>query len=289
MTVTATTSSGPAARPRRRRPELAAFLRGRRARITPEEAGLPAGPRRRTPGLRREEVAQLAGIGITWYTWLEQGRPINASGQVLDAVARVLRLDEAEREHLYHLAEVPFVPRHDQLPREVGPDVRTVLSALEPLPAVVYNARYDILAHNAFYPALMFASPTYPEGVPRNATEALFTGPPESCPVVFRKEELRLMVASLRGAYGNHVGEPAWESFLRRMRARSPEFAAMWASGDVAPHGPRVKVFRHPVAGELRLRTLSLAVSGMPETRMVVYTGDDEATQARMARLREGD
>src|SRR2546429_6615547 len=90
-----------------RRHELAAFLRSRRERISPEDAGLPSGYRRRTAGLRREEVAQLSGVGVTWYTWLEQGRPINASVQVLDAIARTLRLDPAERAHLYRLAEVP--------------------------------------------------------------------------------------------------------------------------------------------------------------------------------------
>src|SRR5215475_11905676 len=90
-----------------RRAELAAFLRTRRERITPEQAGLPPGSRRRTPGLRREEVAQLSGVGVTWYTWLEQGRQINASPQVLGAVARTLLLDQAEREHLFQLADVP--------------------------------------------------------------------------------------------------------------------------------------------------------------------------------------
>src|SRR5512138_1463827 len=100
--------TGPAPKPiAGRRAELAAFLRSRRERITPADAGLPPGPRRRTPGLRREEVAQLAGVGVTWYTWLEQGRPINASVQVLDAIARTLRLDPAEREHLYRLGDVP--------------------------------------------------------------------------------------------------------------------------------------------------------------------------------------
>ena len=89
-----------------RRAEMAAFLRSRRERITPEQVGLPPGPRRRTPGLRREEVAQLAGVGVTWYTWLEQGRPINASAQVLGAVAKTLRLDPTERQHLYRLADV---------------------------------------------------------------------------------------------------------------------------------------------------------------------------------------
>src|SRR3954469_10060604 len=101
------------------RAELAAFLRSRRARITPADVGLPPGFRRRTPGLRREELAQLAGVGVTWYTWLEQGRAINASVQVLDAIARTLRLDEAEREHLYRLADVPaFTPLPAACPLE---------------------------------------------------------------------------------------------------------------------------------------------------------------------------
>ena len=101
-----------------RRAELAAFLRSRRERITPSDVGLPGGLRRRTPGLRREEVAQLAGVGVTWYTWLEQGRPINASVQVLDAVARTLRLDQTEREHLFRLAERPR--RHRAAPPTTG-------------------------------------------------------------------------------------------------------------------------------------------------------------------------
>src|SRR5947208_3743334 len=128
-----------------RRAELAAFLRSRRERITPEEVGLPPGLRRRTSGLRREEVAQLAGVGVTWYTWLEQGRPINASVQVLDAIARTLRLDPPEREHLYRLAEVPAVPdpaATDILPPEIQP----ILDSMALVPAAVYNGRYDVLA-----------------------------------------------------------------------------------------------------------------------------------------------
>src|ERR671937_2628709 len=108
-----------------RRRALAEFLRSRRERITPEQVGLPPGVRRRTPGLRREEVAQLAGVGVTWYTWLEQGRPINASVQVLDAIARTLRLDRTEREHLYRLAEVPAVT--EPLGECLEPEVQAVL------------------------------------------------------------------------------------------------------------------------------------------------------------------
>src|SRR5215472_11494241 len=136
-----------------RREELASFLRSRRERVHPQDVGLAPGSRRRTPGLRREEVAQLAGVGVTWYTWLEQGRAINASVQVLDAVARVLKLGPAERWHLYRLADVPGVPKaHDAatLPDVVLP----VLDALEPNPACVYNGKYDLLACNESYAAL---------------------------------------------------------------------------------------------------------------------------------------
>src|SRR5881275_658631 len=126
-----------------RRHELANFLRSRRARITPEQVGLPLVGRRRTPGLRREEVAQLAGVGVTWYTWLEQGRAINASVQVLDAIARTLRLDRAEREHLYRLAGLPRVP--DPAETCLPAEVQSVLDALSPVPAVVYSGRYDAL------------------------------------------------------------------------------------------------------------------------------------------------
>ncbi|WP_425470982.1 helix-turn-helix transcriptional regulator [Streptomyces armeniacus] len=268
----------------RRRPELAAFLRSRRARVTPADVGMPPGLRRRTPGLRREEVAQLSGVGVTWYTWLEQGRRINASAQVLDAVARTLRLDAAEREHLYHLAEVPFFP--EQLPSTdcVGAELQGVLDAVETLPAVIYNSRYDILGTNAQYRAV-FRVPQARAGV-RNVLWTLFTGDRENCPLVFRDSELRVMVAMLRGAYGRHVGEPAWESFIRRLSEASPEFVGMWTSGDVVPPGPRVKTFRHAaVDGEIRMSSVSLAVNGMPEARMVVHTPSDDESRALIAEI----
>src|SRR5436305_13889970 len=125
-----------------RRGELAQFLRSRRARLSPADVGLAPGIRRRTPGLRREEVAQLAGVGVTWYTWLEQGRPINASVQVLDAIAAVLRLGARERWHLYRLAEVPGVPT-PKTTYAVPFAVVAVLDALEPSPACVYNGQYS--------------------------------------------------------------------------------------------------------------------------------------------------
>ena len=137
-----------------RRSELAAFLRSRRERITPEDVGLPGGHRRRTAGLRREEVAQLAGVGVTWYTWLEQGRPIRASAQVLEAVARTLRLDAVERQHLFRLAEAPDMAPPDHSGPPLRPQVQVVLDGLNPMPASVVTERFDILAWNAAYDVL---------------------------------------------------------------------------------------------------------------------------------------
>jgi transcriptional regulator with XRE-family HTH domain len=273
----------------RRRPELAAFLRSRRARVTPDDVGMPPGLRRRTPGLRREEVAQLSGVGVTWYTWLEQGRPINASPQVLDAVARTLRLDQPEREHLYDLAEVPYTPGPESTALAVGPEIQEIIDALEPQPAVVYNARFDILATNPTYRDLFFVPemPGADDGGLRNALWSLFTVDERDCPLMFRESELPVMVATLRAAYGRHVGEPAWEDFIRRLSEASPYFAELWRSGDVAPPGPRVKTFRHVAVGELRMTSVSLSVNGMPDCRIVVYRPDDEETSARAARLRD--
>ncbi|GAA3107890.1 helix-turn-helix transcriptional regulator [Streptomyces echinatus] len=269
----------------RRRPELAAFLRNRRARVTPADVGMPPGLRRRTPGLRREEVAQLSGVGVTWYTWLEQGRPINASPQVLDAVARTLRLDPPEREHLYRLAEVPFQSAPAGLTRRISAEVQGIVDALDPLLAVVYNSRYDVLATNAAYRDL-FLLPKIRAGLP-NVLWTVFTLPEGACPVVHREKELPLMVATLRSSYGRHVGEPAWEEYIRELSAASPWFAELWASGTVAPPGPRVKTFRHGGVGEIRMTSQSLSLDGMPECRIVVYNPADEEARAKLAVLRE--
>src|SRR3984885_6195004 len=135
--------------PTTRRTELAGFLRPQRARLTPADVGLARGSasgRRRTKGLRREEVAQLSGVGVTWYTWLEQGRPINASGQVLDAVARTLRLDPQEREHMYRLADPSSGPPQSPPDGLLAPEIQQIMDGLTTLPASVLNERFDLLA-----------------------------------------------------------------------------------------------------------------------------------------------
>jgi len=273
---------------RTRRAELAAFLRSRRERITPEDAGLPPGLRRRTAGLRREEVAQLSGVGVTWYTWLEQGRPINASAQVLDAVARTLRLDQAEREHLYRLADsspAPPAPAADGLG---VPEIQQILDGLTTLPATVLSERFDVLAWNAAFAALF---PTVVAAPPadRNTLWLNFTHPDCCHPYLNRADQLGMMVAQLRASYGRHLGEPAWTGFVRRLQAASPEFARMWAEHEVASPASYLKIFRHPVHERLTMTTNSLAVLAVPGTRMVVYTPADEPTRRALASLIDGD
>jgi transcriptional regulator with XRE-family HTH domain len=270
--------------PGRRREELAAFLRTRRARIRPEDVGLPPGPRRRTPGLRREEVAQLAGVGVTWYTWLEQGRPINASVQVLDAIARTLKLDSAECEHLYRLADLPWVA--GPASHALEPETQAILDAIDPLPAAVYSTRYDLLAHNRCYQR-MFPGLAASRGHERNVLWHLFTCTRCCTPFLNRNEELPVMVANVRTAFGRHLGDPVWTDFVRRLSAMSPPFASMWAAHNVAIPSTRIKLFRHDKVGLVRLVTSTMVPATTPETRLVIYLPRDESTRARLERLLE--
>jgi transcriptional regulator with XRE-family HTH domain len=267
-----------------RRHELAAFLRSRRERITPEDVGLPAGFRRRTAGLRREEVAQLAGVGVTWYTWLEQGRPIRASASVLEAVARTLRLDTVERQHLFRLAEVPGTAAAEGGGQLLRPEIQAILDGLSPMPASVVTERYDILAWNAAY-TVLFPRTAEIRPAERNSLLYRFTRS-ACCSAIENHEDQRAaMVAQLRAAYGQHVGDPAWTGFIRRMEAASPEFAAMWARQDVAQPASHAKVFRHPLYPRLEMTSTSFAVQAAPGTRLVVYTPADAGTRAAMAQL----
>ncbi|MFD0258735.1 helix-turn-helix transcriptional regulator [Kitasatospora indigofera] len=279
---------GPQVRPQpqdRRRTELAGFLKACRARVTPEEVGLPPGLRRRTPGLRREEVAQLAGVGVTWYTWLEQGRPINASEQVLAAVAGSLRLDATERDHMFRLAGVRVELRPSPAHPNLDPSVQVILDALAPLPAAVCNTRYDVLLHNAPYESLFGADrPTAPHGT-FNSLWCTVTAPVCCNPFLNRDEELPRMVGVLRAAYGKHVGEPVWECYIRELTLASEEFRELWARQEVAPARSALKVFRHPVVGELRFTAAYLTLPAVPEHYMVVYTPQGPQDRERVERM----
>ncbi|GAA2212790.1 helix-turn-helix transcriptional regulator [Nonomuraea monospora] len=264
-----------------RRTDLSAFLRSRRERITPDMVDLAPGLRRRTPGLRREEVAQLAGVGVTWYTWLEQGRPINASPQVLDAISRTLKLDTAERHHLYRLAG----QADDPVPVDSGqvtPEMQGILDRLGDMPACVSNSRCDVLAWNDAYAAVFPELVGAPEGE-RNSLWQACLYPAPVTRMLDRDHELGRAVAVFRGAYSRHADSPCWQDFVRRLSAESAEFARLWARQDVADPGPRVKRYKHRELGAMRFSTTSL--TAMPEIRLIVYTPMDDKTRLAMSRL----
>jgi transcriptional regulator with XRE-family HTH domain len=267
-----------------RREELAAFLRSRRERVTPADVGIAAGGRRRTPGLRREEVAQLAGVGITWYTWLEQGRPINASVQVLDAIAGVLRLGASERWHLYRLAELPGVPTPSST-ETLSPEVLRVLDALDPSPACVYDGKYDLLACNESYAAL-FPYLVEATGIERNALWQMYArssgNPPVTDPDVCAS-----MIAMLRANYANHVGEPEWTELIETLCGANPEFARLWAEHQVSDPGPpSTKAFECYGLGTVRVRATGFPVQRTVDHRMVVYLPETAADAALISELR---
>jgi transcriptional regulator with XRE-family HTH domain len=269
----------------RRRAELGEFLKARRARRSPEEFGMAPGSRRRTPGLRREEVALLAGVGVTWYTWLEQGREINASTQVLDAVARTLRLDQAEREHLYRLAEA--TPLRTEGARGAVPDsIREIVMSLDPLPASLINARYDTLVSNDAAEDLFWEWHTLP-CIHKNTLWCCVTEPSARGKLVEYDCHVRYLVARLRAAYSGHIGDPEWEEDIRRLSSLSREFTEIWSRHEVAKPQPRTITYLHPSAGTLRLAVSELAVPDLPETRINVYTPADADSRARLPLTRE--
>ena len=269
-----------------RRTELADFLRSRRERVTPEQAGLPPAPRRRTPGLRREEVAQLAGVGVTWYTWLEQGRPINASTQVLDAIARTLQLDAAEHRHLYTLARVPDLPAEEET-CYVPPEIQPILDSMGHA-ASVMNERFDMIASNRAF-KVMFPSVLSQVKPNHNVFWCMFNLPGCCHPFVNRHETLPPMVAMLRGAYARHVGEPVWEKLIADLVDYSDDFAEMWSRNEVAAFGRMLRVYYQPAVGNLRFMATSLGIHGTPGLRMQVLVPADEATAAAHARLLSGE
>jgi transcriptional regulator with XRE-family HTH domain len=264
-----------------RRAELGEFLKARRAQVAPGAVGLPAGGRRRTPGLRREELAQLAGVGVTWYTWLEQGRPINVSGQVLDAVATTLGLSEVEREHLYRLAEATPArpPRAGVCANELI--MAEIVTALDPLPAVITNRRFDILQTNDAFSDLFHDWHTLP-CVHKNLLWCIVTEPLARQQLLNYETEVPYLVGRLRSAYGEHVGDPVWETDIDRLRAVSPEFDDLWARHEVAECVPRPRHVVHPIAGELRFTVTELAVPAHPDLVMFVETPSDEVTRERL-------
>ncbi|WP_031004995.1 helix-turn-helix domain-containing protein [Streptomyces sp. NRRL F-5727] len=270
--------------PEVRRRELAAFLRSRRERVTPEQVGLVRGRRRRTPGLRREEVAQLSAVGVTWYTWIEQARDIQVSPQVLDALAGALLLDPAERAHLFALAGQPD-PRPGTPGPAVTPAVRALLDRLEPVPAALQNSRFDILAHNRVFGRLFRDLDVLPPE-DRNTLWLACTDP-EFRAAVTDPDLIARLAGKLRARMAGCLAEPAWKRLVQRLEAASPEFREIWARHDVVSSENTAKVIRNPLVGPLSFEHTNLWLQPGPGPVLVTYVPLDEETRAGCARLLE--
>jgi hypothetical protein len=252
-----------------RRLELSDFLRTRRAKLMPSDVGLADGARRRTPGLRREEVALLANIGTTWYTRLEQGLPINVSADVLQAISRALRLTIEERRHLFLLAGMPLTVTPDEDER-VSELTQRVLEALNPNPAYVLGRRWDVLAWNCSADALNRYSEA--EGFGRNALWRIFL-----CPKTLKRMgdpgcSRQRAVAQFRAVVAKYPHDQAIAELIDELRTRSAEFRTCWAEHDVLGPADGLKHYIHPDLGDLILDHTSFNLPGDRDMRMMVLT-----------------
>ncbi|MER9184935.1 helix-turn-helix transcriptional regulator [Mesorhizobium sp. M0159] len=254
-----------------RRRELGAFLRSRRERLTPSATGISTGLRRRTPGLRREEVAMIAGVGTTWYTWLEQGRDVRPSVEVLTALSQALRLDTAEQRHLFILAGRPQPERRLDAPEKVDGPLLHMLQSLVLQPAYVLGRRWDVLAWNSAA-AAVFGDYGLLEGDARNIVHMIFTNPHHRRLLVDWEELARAVLASFRAESARYVGDPDFERLIALMTRSSLEFRAWWPLRDVARNLSGVKHVRHPTAGAMAFEHMSLSIDDGSDMKLIVYT-----------------
>lgn len=262
------------------RAELAGFLRSRRERLSPQRVGLPPGGRRRTPGLRREEVAMLSGVGVTWYTWLEQGRDITPSTQVLDAVARALLLDPDEHDHL-HLLATGTRPENAGNPAGCGvvtAEHLGLLARLDGIPACIQTAKFDILAANATY---RFLITDVDEGPleDRNCLVRAFLDPAWAAAYDDWEATTARMAARLRAAMPSHMGDPAWSGLVERMRKGSERFEDLWRRHDLAREGTHDQLFHLPRVGDVTVRftRLWLDTAANVHLNLLQPAGDEDA------------
>ncbi|MEY9852330.1 transcriptional regulator with XRE-family HTH domain [Leifsonia sp. EB41] len=253
------------------------FLTSRRARLTPEQAGLPAyGGNRRVSGLRREEVAMLAGVSVDYYTRLERGNLSGASDSVLEALARALQLDEAETAHLYDLARAADVApriRRRRSPQTVRPSLQRVIDAITGAPAWVRNDRGDVLAANELGRALyldLMAEPVKPP----NASRFTFLNPKSRAFYADWERAADDMVAILRSAAGRNPYDKDLTDLVGELSTRSEEFRTRWARHDVKYHRTGRKRVHHPIVGDLDLAFEAFELPGEPGLRINVYTAD---------------
>lgn len=262
---------------------LGRYLKERRARLDPAALGLPLA-RRRTPGLRREEVAQRAHVSPTWYTWLEQGRGGAPSAEVLERLAAALQLGDAERAHLFLLAQNRPPQVRFQAASEVPLRLQRVLDALEHCPAMIRTPTWDVLAWNRACAAVLNDYSALPPGK-RNILRHIFGNPLARRRIPNWERDARFVVAAFRADVARAGAGEAVQALVEELSAGNAEFAAMWSELDVREgYGEMAKLIHHPVAGPISLEYSGLTVEGRPDLTMIVY---HPATAADEARVRE--
>ncbi|HEX7081352.1 MAG TPA: helix-turn-helix transcriptional regulator [Gammaproteobacteria bacterium] len=266
-----------------RKRQLSEFLKSCRARVAPADVGLPVADRRRTPGLRREDVAALAGVSVTWYTWLEQGRDIQVSDAVLERISSTLHLSRDEREYLFALVQHrPAPPRgwHDV---EVSAAVKRMIDSLA-VPAIVMTARWDVVAWNRLA-VLTFRDYDHIPQERRNllrillVDEQVYTRDPEIFDAMAHR-----VIAKFRVDYSQFTGDPDFEELIAELERTSETFRRLWNSSEVV--GRSQAVVRHPQLGGVTLEHTSYVPEGSPGLRLVIYAPYDEESAAKIAALK---
>ncbi|MDJ0382088.1 helix-turn-helix transcriptional regulator [Streptomyces sp. G-G2] len=261
----------------------------RRARITPTEAGLPdGGARRRTPGLRREEVAVLAGVGVSWYQWLEQGRDITVSSQVLDAVGRVLKLTSAERRHLYVLAGLnPPALQVAASDQQMCDGLKRLIDAWMPFPAHIMDVYWNTVMYNDSASLVLGMRPE----IVQNCLIAFFTDPLYKARSTRWEEIAGSVVAQFRAACSEVPDDDGFRAVVEEARDLSPEFDELWQRRDIQPSGLMQKEFEHPLVGTLFVESTQLRVPARPDLSIVLHTplpGTDTAEKLEWLASPEG-
>jgi transcriptional regulator with XRE-family HTH domain len=267
---------------KQRRKELGEFLRTRRARLSPEQIGLPPGMRRRTPGLRREEVAITAGISTTWYTALEQGRNIQVSSSILSSLANVLQLTEDERVHLFTLANQPLPDlKGTRSEAPVQHIYQRVLDGLGAVPAILTGRTYDILDWN-IGARLVFGDFGKLPMSERNLLWLLFTSSPASEQItlfVEREYYAQEILETFRGRVNRYLDDPIVSTFIKQLQQASPVFRKLWSEHNVRATCTGRKHLKHPIVGHLTFETATFQVIEHPTIRCHVFSGDEETTR----------
>jgi transcriptional regulator with XRE-family HTH domain len=271
-----------------KRREFGAFLRSRRSRLTPNDVGLSDGCRRRTPGLRREEVAHLAGVGTTWYTWLEQGRDVRPSSEVLGALADALRLDRAERQYLFHLsgrqvAEINLRPK-----AEVAQSLQRMLIALTDQPAYFIDRCWNVLCWNRAA-EVVFGDYSRLIGDKRNSMYMLFVDPDHRRMLVDWQDLAPIALGMFRAENAEYAGNPEYDRIIGTLMNCSLEFRQFWQQHEVSRYVPINKRINHPIAGRLVFEYSSLTADDQSGVKLVVYTPlEEEHTREKMKELLHG-